>query len=115
MSFGHRRRYFEDNQRRPLPEVVPAADLAPALAQICDDERGHLAFPRDRFGAGTPPGIRRASFLAAWDIVGTSAALPGLAGHRRTLRASGIPLLWAASALVLPVCDSGLTPAGAAS
>lgn len=106
-----------------LAAALPACPLRAALAQICNDERSHLAFHRDFFGAVAPRGIRRAIFLAAWSIVATGAVLLALAEHRRTLRALRIPVLWAAGALVLLVCDGGrratraprLTPAGAAS
>ncbi|HEX3757630.1 MAG TPA: hypothetical protein VHW23_02950 [Kofleriaceae bacterium] len=90
-----------------LAEALPASPLRAAMAQICDDERGHMAFHGEFFGAVAPRGIRRAIFLAAWSLVGTGAALLALAEHRRTLRAFGIPLLGAARGLVRLVVDGG--------
>jgi len=106
-----------------LAAALPACPLRSALAQICDDERRHLVFHRDLFGAVAPRGIPRAIFLVAWTVVGTCAALVVLAEHRRTLRALGIPLARAAGTLARLMCDGGrrataappLTPAGAAS
>lgn len=62
MSFGHWRRPFEDNQRRPLPEVTLSADLAPAhrralawsLARFQIDEAGEGRIAHDIWRARLP-------------------------------------------------------------
>lgn len=90
-----------------LAAALPASPLRDAMAQICDDERGHMAFHGEFFAAVAPRGIRRAIFLTAWHLIGTGGALLALAEHRRTLRAFGIPLLGAARTLVRLVPDGG--------
>jgi hypothetical protein len=93
--------------------ALPPGPLRDALAQISDDERGHMAFHRAFFAAVAPRGIRRASFLAAWHIVATGAAVLALTEHRRTLRALGIAPRSAARAVMRLVAEGGRRVTGA--
>jgi hypothetical protein len=96
-----------------LAAALPDCPLRAALAQICDDERAHLAFHRDFFGAVAPRGLRRAIFVAVWSVVGMGGAWLVLLEHRRSLRALDIPLGGAAGVLALLVRDGARRASGA--
>jgi hypothetical protein len=78
-----------------LAEQLPAGALRRALGEICGDERLHLAFHADFFRAQGTTAFLRWTFWAAWQCIGTAAALAVLIDHASTLRAMKVPL-WGA-------------------